>query len=329
LGGLLRDPPFFFSSRDVLQTGCRLSVDFACGRRASQLGNKHQRTMSRSTQRAQLSKFLKNCRARVSPTDVGLPEPDRRRTAGLRREDVAALAGVSVTWYTWLEQGRDVHVSANVLERISSTLRLSDEERDYLFTLAQNRPPPLATGKPDRVAPAITRMIDALDVPALVITMRWDAVAWNQPYAKVIRDFSARPPDQRNLARLLFTSPEYRVDEDEYEVMVHRVVPKLRVDYSQSNGDPVFEALIEELNESSQTFRRAWRDTDVVARSYGINIVRHPTLGEISFEHTSYVPEGHPTLRLVIYVPQDAEVAEKIARMRLTTAKTPRSRHSR
>ena len=198
----------------------------------------YMRTMSHSTQRAQLSKFLKNCRARVSPSDAGLPEPDRRRTAGLRREDVAALAGVSVTWYTWLEQGRDVHVSANVLERISSTLRLSDEERDYLFTLAQNRPPPLATGKADELAPAIWRMIEALDVPALVITLRWDVVAWNQPYAKAIRDFASRPADQRNLARILFTNPEYRVDDEEYDAMVHRVVPKLRVDYSQAGGDP-------------------------------------------------------------------------------------------
>ena len=286
----------------------------------------YMRTMSHSTQRAQLSKFLKNCRARVSPSDAGLPEPDRRRTAGLRREDVAALAGVSVTWYTWLEQGRDVHVSANVLERISSTLRLSDEERDYLFTLAQNRPPPLATGKADELAPAIWRMIEALDVPALVITLRWDVVAWNQPYAKAIRDFASRPADQRNLARILFTNPEYRVDDEEYDAMVHRVVPKLRVDYSQAGGDPEFEALIEELNETSQSFRRAWRDTTVVARSYGINVVRHPTLGKIAFEHTSYIPEGHPTLRLVIYVPQDAAVAEKIAKMRASSGKSTQAR---
>ncbi len=284
--------------------------------------------MSRSTQRAQLSKFLKNCRARVSPSEAGLPEPDRRRTAGLRREDVAALAGVSVTWYTWLEQGRDVHVSANVLERISSTLRLSDDERDYLFTLAQNRPPPLASSKIDEAGPAIRRMIDALSVPALVISMRWDAVAWNKAYAKAIRDFSALAPDQRNLARMLFTSPEYRVDENEYDAMVHRVVAKVRVDYSQAGGDPAFEALIEELNEISPSFRRAWRDTDVTGRSYGINIVRHPTLGKIAFEHTSYVPEGHPTLRLVVYIPQDAEIAEKISRMATEPAKATRTRRS-
>ena len=272
--------------------------------------------MAQISHRAQLSTFLKNCRARIAPTDVGLPEPDRRRTTGLRREDVAALAGVSVTWYTWLEQGRDVHVSANVLERISGTLRLSDEERDYLFTLAQNRPPPLAAGKTNEVTPAIWRMIEALDVPALVMTMGWDVVAWNQIYAKVIRDFSSRPPDQRNLARILFTRPEYQIDETEYHDMIRRVVGKLRVDYSQASGNPDFEALIEELNETSPGFREAWKDTEVRGRSHGINFVRHPKLGKIAFEHTSYVPEGHPTLRLVIYIPQDDEIAAKIAKMR-------------
>ena len=279
--------------------------------------------MTLTSQRAQLSKFLKNCRARIAPSEVGLPEPDRRRTAGLRREDVAALAGVSVTWYTWLEQGRDVHVSANVLERISGTLRLSEEERDYLFTLAQNRPPPLAPGRTTEVNQAIWRMIEALDVPAIVMTMRWDVVAWNSMVAKVFRDYAVMAPEERNLLRILFTSPRYRVDQSEYEEMAHRVVAKLRVDYSQANGDPEFEALIEELNENSPTFRAAWKTPEVMGRSYGINVVRHPTHGKIAFEHTSYVPEGHPTLRLVMFVPRDAESTAKVEAIRREGAKVP------
>jgi hypothetical protein len=272
--------------------------------------------MTVTSQRAQLSKFLKNCRARVAPTDVGLPEADRRRTSGLRREDVAALAGVSVTWYTWLEQGRDVHVSANVLERISSTLRLSEEEREYLFTLAQNRPPPLTPGRPAEVDPAVQRMIDALDVPALMMNMRWDVLAWNSMVAKVFRDYASRPPEQRNLLRILFTNPTYQVDESEYLEMARRVVAKLRVDFSQSNADPEFEALIEELNSISPMFQRAWKSPEVMGRSQGINVVRHPKLGRISFEHTSYVPEGHAALRVVIFIPRDAESAAKLAKIR-------------
>jgi transcriptional regulator with XRE-family HTH domain len=272
--------------------------------------------MALNSQRAQLSKFLKNCRARITPSEVGLPEPDRRRTAGLRREDVAALAGVSVTWYTWLEQGRDVHVSANVLERISSTLRLSEEERDYLFTLAQNRPPPLAPGRNTDVSPAIWRMVEALEVPAIIMTMRWDVVAWNDLVTKIFRNYAVIAPKERNLLRILFTSPKYRVDQAEYEEMAHRVVAKLRVDYSQANGDPEFEALIDELNAASPTFSKAWKDPDVMGWSYGINVVRHPKHGKIAFEHTSYVPEGHPTLRLVIFIPRDPEGVAKIDTIR-------------
>src|SRR5690606_19884451 len=126
-----------------------------------------------------LSEFLKSCRGRVSPSDVGLPEADRRRTPGLRREDVAALAGVSVTWYTWLEQGRDIHVSAAVLERISATMQLSKDEREYLFALVQHRPAPPLAGHDADASSAVRRMIDTLAVPAIVITARWDVVAWN------------------------------------------------------------------------------------------------------------------------------------------------------
>lgn len=284
--------------------------------------------MTLTSQRAELSKFLKNCRARVLPTDVGLPEPDRRRTSGLRREDVAALAGVSVTWYTWLEQGRDVHVSANVLERISATLRLSDEERDYLFTLAQNRPPPLMPGRTTDVSPAVQRMIESLDVPAIVMNMRWDVLAWNPLVAKVFRDYESRPPEQRNLLRILFTNPKYQVDPDEYLEMARRVVAKLRVDYSKSSADPEFEALIEELNEISPMFRRAWKSPEVMGRSHGINVARHPKLGRISFEHTSYVPEGHPTLRVVIFVPGDAESEAKLDKIRESGTKGRAARHS-
>ena len=284
--------------------------------------------MTLTSQRAELSKFLKNCRARVLPTDVGLPEPDRRRTSGLRREDVAALAGVSVTWYTWLEQGRDVHVSANVLERISATLRLSDEERDYLFTLAQNRPPPLMPGRTTDVSPAVQRMIESLDVPAIVMNMRWDVLAWNPLVAKVFRDYESRPPEQRNLLRILFTNPKYQVDPDEYLEMARRVVAKLRVDYSKSSADPEFEALIEELNEVSPMFRRAWKSPEVMGHSHGINIVRHAKLGRLSFEHTSYVPEGHPTLRVVIFIPGDAESEAKLDKLRDGGAKGRPARQS-
>ena len=137
-----------------------------------------------TTQRRQLIDFLKGCRARLTPTQVGLPDTNRRRTPGLRREDVAALAGVSVTWYTWLEQGRDIQVSADVLERISSTLRMSPDEREYLFALVQHRPAPPTSARVEGVSPATTRMLDSLAVPAIVLTARWDVIGWNQTRAQ-------------------------------------------------------------------------------------------------------------------------------------------------
>lgn len=271
--------------------------------------------MSLVKRSTQLSQFLKSCRARISPADVGLPEPDRRRTPGLRREDVAALSGVSVTWYTWLEQGREVRVSAAVLERISATLRLSSDEREYLFEMAQNRPPPLVPGHVEEVSPSVRRMLDALAIPALVMTMRWDVVAWNDMVTKCFRDYSALPPEQRNLLKILFTSPDYQTDAEEYEAMARRLLAKLRVDYSQFPEDPGLEALISELSDSCPIFRKLWGSPEVSGRSEGVNVIRHPRLGGISFEHTSYVPEGTPTLRVVIFAPKDADSAAKVERL--------------
>ena len=259
----------------------------------------------------QLSEFLKSCRARVAPADVGLPAADRRRTPGLRREDVAALAGLSVTWYTWLEQGRDIQVSDTMLERISSTLQLSQDEREYLFALVQHRPAPPLGWREAAVSPALRRMIDALGVPAIVMTARWDVVGWNALAVKVFRDYTRIPVERRNLLRILLVEERvYTKDPEIFDAMAHRVIAKFRVDYSQFTGDPYFEELIAELENSSETFRRLWNSSEVVGRSEAI--VRHPQLGGVTLEHTSYVPEGSPGLRLVIFAPYDEESAAKI-----------------
>ena len=269
-------------------------------------------TMTSTTQRAQLSEFLKSCRARLSPTSVGLPQPGRRRTPGLRREDVAALAGLSATWYTWLEQGRDVRASDRVLESLGRTLRLSAEERDYLFSLAQNRPAPLQTYRAEAVPDTVKRTLDALNVPAEVITPRWDVIYWNAMVKRCFRDYGTIPPERRNLVRILMTSPEYQDDPVEYESMCRRVTAKLRVDYSQAPGDAAFDALIEEMSELSPLFRDLWRSPEIRSRSEGMHLLKHPQLGGITFEHTSYLVEGSPTLRVVIFAPADAESARKL-----------------
>ncbi|MEI9988713.1 MAG: helix-turn-helix transcriptional regulator [Rhizomicrobium sp.] len=271
--------------------------------------------MTGPTQRTQLAEFLRSCRARLSPSAVGLPAAGRRRTPGLRREDVAALAGLSATWYTWLEQGRDVRASDRVLESLSRSLRLSPEERDYLFLLAQHRPAPIRLASEQLVPDTVKRTLDALNVPAEVITPRWDVLYWNAMYARCIRDYGLLPPERRNLMRILITSPEYQEDPEEYETLARRITAKLKVDYSQSDGDPAFDALIEEMSEASPVFRELWRSSEVRGRSEGVHLLKHPQLGGITFEHTSYVVEGAPSLRVVIFAPHDAESARKIAEL--------------
>jgi transcriptional regulator with XRE-family HTH domain len=271
--------------------------------------------MTSATQRAQLSEFLKSCRARLSPQIVGLPAGGRRRTPGLRREDVAALAGLSATWYTWLEQGRDVRASDRVLESLSRTLRLSAEERDYLFSLAQNRPAPLQAARVEEVPETVKRTLDALNLPAEVINPRWDVIYWNNMVTRCFRDYGVLEPEQRNLLRILMTSPEYQEDPAEFAAMARRITAKLRVDYSQAAGDPCFDALIEEMSEISPIFRELWRSPEIRTRSEGIHLLKHPQLGGITFEHTSYVVEGAPSLRVVIFAPHDAESARKIGQI--------------
>ena len=268
--------------------------------------------VSDQIQRQQLSEFLKSCRARLAPAELGLPNQRRRRTPGLRREDVAALAGVSLTWYTWLEQARDIRVSADVLDRIGSALRMSDEERDYLFALVQRRAPLRAEDMLDSVTPAMQRMLDSLSVPALIKTARWDVIAWNDIVTKVFRDYDGLPPERRNLLRLLLVDDHsYQNDRQGYVLMVKRVLSKFRVDYSQYGDDPRFAELIEGLTRDSETFRELWNAPDVVNRSEAV--AYHPQHGGMWFEHTSYVPEGCPALRMVVFVPHDEATAAKIA----------------
>ncbi|HEY0300900.1 MAG TPA: hypothetical protein VGC36_06195, partial [Rhizomicrobium sp.] len=153
------------------------------------------------------------------------------------------------------------------------------------------------------------------NVPAEVITPRWDVVYWNDMVTRCFRDYGALPPERRNLVRILMTSPEYQEDPEEYEALVRRITAKLRVDYCQADGDLAFDALIEEMAEASPVFREMWRSSEVRGRSEGVHLLRHPQLGGITFVHTSYVVEGAPSLRVVIFAPHDPESARKVGEL--------------
>jgi len=272
------------------------------------------------SQRDQLVRFLKDRRGRITPSELGLPDAVRRRTPGLRREDVAAIAGVSVTWYTWLEQGREIRVSEEVLEKIAAALRLDADERDYLFMLAQHRPPPpapvAASGDARQVTETMQRMIASVGVPAIVMTERWDVLVWNDIHTAVFRDYSKVPPAQRNLLRILLLQEADRLDHDEFDAMARRVVPKFRVDYSQSADPESFNDLVEDLCAASPTFKKLWECPDLATRSVGIHTVRHGALGTLTFEHSSYVPEGSPHLRIIIYSPYGEHTRSAVAQLR-------------
>ena len=253
----------------------------------------------------QRAEFLRSCRARIKPADLGLPEPQRKRTEGLRREDVAALSGVSLAWYTWLEQGRTMRVSDEVLERICHTFRLSEDERIYLFSLVQHRPPRRNYEARLEVPPELLRLVRGIAVPAVVMNLSWDILAWNELNTIMYRDYGAMPADERNLIEILFSRPSYYSDPAQFESMAQRVLAKMRVDYSNSAGDPKFEALIRRLETNSPQFRRIWRTPEINPRSYGSNRFIHERYGPLSFEHTSYVPDGQADVRVVICMPED------------------------
>jgi transcriptional regulator with XRE-family HTH domain len=260
----------------------------------------------------QIREFLKACRARMDPAIAGLGSPHRRRSPGLRREDVAALAGVSVTWYTWLEQGRNINVSADVLERICTSLRLSCEERDYLFSLVHGRPAPPLSGIDAQINDTLWRTIRFLPVPALMMTTRWDVVAWNDLVTRVFRDYGRIEPAGRNLLKIILTDEKYQKDAAEFEGLARRLLAKFRVDYSLSTNDPAFEQLIDELRESVPGFDGFWKGSEIRNCMQGCYTLAHDTLGSLCFDQSSYVPEGSSQHRLLMFIPHDAQTAAKI-----------------
>lgn len=266
--------------------------------------------------REELSRFLKAARARLTPAEVGLPEGERRRAKGLRREEVAALAGMSVTWYTWFEQGREIQLSAPMIERLGRTLRLSDTERDYLFGLAQHRPPPLAARLDEEIRPATQHMMDALAIPALVIVADWTVVGWNRLVTAAFRDYSALPRGERNLFKILMLHERYQRDPDSFREMAARLTARFKWDYSQTGNPETFDELIEEMLEKSEMFREFWQCSAIQAHFGGGNSTCIPDVGKVRFDHSSYAIEEAPGQRLILFAPRGEDDARKLEKLR-------------
>jgi transcriptional regulator with XRE-family HTH domain len=264
----------------------------------------------------QRSEFLRMCRARIKPEEVGLAGGLRRAHAtGLRREDVAALSGVSVSWYTWLEQGRDMRVSDDVLERLSETFRLTADERTYLFSLVQQRVPRLHSDSDNEAPPDVVRMIKHVNMPAVAMNLRWDVLAWNALNSAIYRDYGTLPPGQRNLLEILMIKPVRHMTSRQLESTARRICARLRYDITRSPADPKLDQLVRRLSAESPLFSRIWNDQDFTVRAYGLHRFTHARFGPVSFEHNSFVPDGHPNIRVVTCIPEDAATRRAVAQL--------------
>lgn len=241
--------------------------------------------------RAELSEFLRTRRARLKPEDVGLPDFGRhRRVPGLRREELAQLAGVSVAYYTRLEQGNGRNVSAEVLDSIARALRLSDAEHAHLTHLAkpkQHKKKPAARSQ--QVRGALLQLLDSMDgVPAYISGRRSDILAWNRMASAVFGDWGELPAQERNWARLVFLRPEYRELFFEWEQKASDVVSFLRMDAGCYPDDPRLSALVGELSVKSEEFRRLWATHDVKEKGYGVKHLHHPLVGDLTLNFESF-----------------------------------------
>jgi transcriptional regulator with XRE-family HTH domain len=259
-----------------------------------------------------LGAYLKDRRAKLDPAAFGLPLK-RRRTPGLRREEVAQRANVSATWYTWLEQGRGGAPSADVLDRIARALMLTDVEREHLFLIALGRPPEVRYQATEGVTPRLQRLLDALELsPAIVKTPTWDVVAWNRAAAVVLTDYGALAPEQRNILRLIFCDPRVRAAQFDWDSVARFVVAAFRADAARAGATARVEALVDELSRASPEFARMWRDNDVRSYGEGVKRLRHPIAGPIAFEYSAFSVDGRPDLGMVVYHPATPEDAARI-----------------
>lgn len=262
-----------------------------------------------------LGTYLKDRRTRLDPAALGFAG-GRRRTPGLRREEVAQRANISPTWYTWLEQGRGGAPSADVLGRIAGALMLTDIEREHLFLLGLGRPPEVRYKASESVTPRLQRLLDAFEVsPALIKTATWDVVAWNRAAAAVLTDYGTLPPGQRNILRLIFGNSRVRAAQYDWDSVARFVVAAFRIDAARAGATSEVADLVDELSRMSPEFAALWRDNNVHAYGEGVKRLRHPEVGTLTLEYSAFAVDGRPDLGMVVYNPVGKEDAARIRKL--------------
>ncbi len=255
--------------------------------------------------RAELGAFLRSSRERLGRADFGLPPAGRGRTVGLRREEVSYLSGVSATWYTWLEQGRDINPSRQVLDALSHTLRLGEPEHRYVLGLAGFAPlPPRPADEVTTVPPHLQRLLDAIgDNPAYALTAHWDIAGWNDAYQRLYPNVASTPATERNLLWVVFTDPAVRDLLDDWPLTSQRFLAEFRAEIGARLGDPALLDLVARLSEASVDFRAGWERHDIRGFQSRERIIHHPEFGTARYEHHQLRPSDQPEFQLVIYTP--------------------------
>jgi transcriptional regulator with XRE-family HTH domain len=264
-----------------------------------------------SERRAELSDFLRTRRARLAPEDVGLPNGSRRRTPGLRREEVALLANIGNTWYTRLEQGLPINVSAEVLDAIARALRLTKDERKHLYVLAGQGLAQIVPVEDEVVGELVQRVLDALDpFPALVRGRRFDVLAWNRATTRFFTDYDKVTGIERNQLWRFFIGG-YRCEMRDPEGAARKIVASFRSVAAKYTDDPSFTALIEELRANSSEFNKLWARHDVIDLVDGTKVYDHPLVGEVHLDHMNLLLPGHGDMRMTVYTAVPGSESER------------------
>jgi transcriptional regulator with XRE-family HTH domain len=265
--------------------------------------------------RSELSAFLRSRRERLTPLHAGLPAGGRRRTPGLRREEVAQLAGVGVTWYTWLEQGRAIKVSTQVLEAISRTLMLDRDERAHLYTLAGSNEVPVGSECAELTPPVRSLLEKFMPYPACVQDGKYDLLAWNPAYARLISDIDALPPEDRNCMWLLFTDPAWRRAITDWDESARRMVAQFRAQMAEHVAEPAWKAHLRRLSDASPEFRDLWDRHEVSAIFTKPKKIRNRYVGRLNFQAVSTWLNPRPGVRLLVYTPTDTETVRRMEQL--------------
>ncbi|MFI6443652.1 helix-turn-helix transcriptional regulator [Kitasatospora sp. NPDC050543] len=268
---------------------------------------------SADVRRRDLAAFLRSRRERISPEQVGLPVTGRRRTPGLRREEVAQLAAVGVTWYTWLEQSRDIQVSTQVLDAVARALLLDPSERAHLFVLAGAEDPSPVLECPT-VTPGVRVMLDQMSpMPAAAINSRYDILAHNRAYTHLVGDLDALAPENRNLMWLAFTPSRFRDTLVDVEVAREGMVARFRAAMADRGAEPAWKSLLTRLRQASPDFEAAWERHEVSRIANGVKHFLVPEAGLLHFDYTSFWLGPGAGGRVVVYTPRDEETRERLA----------------